>query len=453
MPLRSRLRKDLALILVIAVGLLLRLIVMVAVPQSLTTDRDLYLGIAREIQAGHGYATPGLGSPTAFRPPLYPLLLSALPLSPDGRYHWLPMAGLHLGLSLLMIYAVARSVDHQSLHGATLSRGGLLATGLVAVDPLLVTYTAQPMTETLCAALTAGLLCVLTSAPCAAPLVTSRRRAILIGALWGLCALARPTYLVPLGLWLSGKSIIEGWVAFRGGALPIAIDASGANATPPPVRWRAMAQYFVGVIAGTALVLSPWIIRNTLVFGHPIATTTHGGYTLWLANNPVFYSEVVESGAAAWDGVSLDRWQAETNREMVAANIQGEIAQDDWQSAKAKAFIGDHPGGFARAALYRAGAFWSMTPGPQTDASRHLGWVVGIYYAGVWLLALAAVVRFVRARAWQELWLPVALIAGFFVVHLVYWTDTRMRAPIVPAIAVLIGRSVRCRHRCGCQLI
>ena len=40
-------------------------------------DRDLYLGIAGEMRAGHGFATPGSDPPraTAFRPPLYPLLL------------------------------------------------------------------------------------------------------------------------------------------------------------------------------------------------------------------------------------------------------------------------------------------------------------------------------------------------------------------------------------------
>jgi hypothetical protein len=34
------------------------------------------------------------------------------------------------------------------------------------------------------------------------------------------------------------------------------------------------------------------------------------------------------------------------------------------------------------------------------------------------------------------------LIAAFTLVHLVFWTDMRMRAPIVPAIALLASRGL-----------
>ena len=55
------------------------------------------------------------------------------------------------------------------------------------------------------------------------------------------------------------------------------------------------------------VVLSPWMIRNFVVFGEPVWTTTHGGYTLALANNPVYYREVLHgppggSGRATTSG-------------------------------------------------------------------------------------------------------------------------------------------------------
>ena len=40
--------------------------------------------------------------------------------------------------------------------------------------------------------------------------------------------------------------------------------------------------------------------------------------------------------------------------------------------------------------------------------------------------------------------LTLLLIAAFVLVHLVYWTDARMRAPIMPAVAIL---AVRAGHR------
>ena len=45
------------------------------------------------------------------------------------------------------------------------------------------------------------------------------------------------------------------------------------------------------LVLSLVLVLSPWMVRNTLVLGEPVWTTTHGGYTLALANNPVYYDE------------------------------------------------------------------------------------------------------------------------------------------------------------------
>ena len=44
-----------------------------------------------------------------------------------------------------------------------------------------------------------------------------------------------------------------------------------------------------------------------------------------------------------------------------------------------------------------------------------------------------------RQGEWRGLLLAYSLILGFAVVHLVYWTDGRMRAPIMPAVAVLVA--------------
>ncbi|MFX9077435.1 hypothetical protein ABTN32_20465, partial [Acinetobacter baumannii] len=49
-----------------------------------------------------------------------------------------------------------------------------------------------------------------------------------------------------------------------------------------------------GSAIGTILTVSPWLVRNWLVFGVPILTTTHGGYTLLLGNNSVFTQDVVQ---------------------------------------------------------------------------------------------------------------------------------------------------------------
>ena len=45
-------------------------------------------------------------------------------------------------------------------------------------------------------------------------------------------------------------------------------------------------------------VLLPWAVRNALVLAEPIITTTHGGYTLALANNEVYYRDILARARA-----------------------------------------------------------------------------------------------------------------------------------------------------------
>ncbi len=392
---------------------------MVARPGSLTTDRDLYLGIAHELREGHGYSTPGteVPTPTAFRPPLYPLLLVV-----TGGYST-GIAVLHLLLAGVMVLATGLAA--QRLAGGTRLLPGLLAGGLVAVDPLLLLYSGLPMTETLCSGLTAVLLWRLAADD------QSQRGALIEGLLWGLCLLSRPTYAVAFGLCFIGR------VWLRPSDVEPRVEL--ANTSPPSMVPR-LRFGLLGVV--TALVVvSPWAIRNGLVFGKPIVTTTHGGYTLWLANNPVYYAEVIEGTVDAWNGESLHRWQQETNAEMDRLHIQGEVAQDRWQSEQARQFIADNPWRFVRACLHRAVTFWSIFPGrsAETGVPQPMLWLIAAGYAAVWVGGVLALGRLWREGFFAKLWPALSLILGFFLVHLVYWTDARMRAPIMPAVAVLLA--------------
>ena len=87
------------------------------------------------------------------------------------------------------------------------------------------------------------------------------------------------------------------------GAVLIALAASLVKPGVP--RARLMRGGLLTLAIG--LVISPWMIRNLLVFGEPVWTTTHGGYTLALANNPVYYREVLNGPPGrVWTG--HDQW-------------------------------------------------------------------------------------------------------------------------------------------------
>lgn len=404
----------------LGLAVVLRLGVMVARPGQLTTDRDLYLGIANELREGHGYSTPGTAepTPTAFRSPLYPLLL----VGTGGRSTGI--SALHLLLATVMVMATGRAV--QRLTGEVGLGPPLLAGVIVALDPLLLLYSGQPMTETLCSCLSAVLLWRLAASN------TTARGAMIEGLVWGLCLLSRPTYAVALGLSVVGRVLVR----------PAGLEPHWERAeSPGSPRWRCGLLIMLTALA----VVSPWVIRNWLVLGKPIVTTTHGGYTLWLANNPVYYAEVVEGGDAAWNGESLHRWQLATNAEMDRLGIRSEIARDQWQGARAKQFIRDNPWGFVRACLHRAVTFWSIFPGrsAETGVPVPMLWIIAAGYAAVWVGGVVALGRLWSRGQVASLWPVLSLILGFFVVHLVYWTDARMRAPIMPAVAVLVAVGLR----------
>ncbi len=63
----------------------------------------------------------------------------------------------------------------------------------------------------------------------------------------------------------------------------------------------------------------------------------------------------------------------------------------------------------------------------------------------LWLFALAGLDRRDIWR-WPDLAAPLAII-GLTLVHSVYWTDLRMRAPLVPAIALIAARAAWPRTR------
>jgi hypothetical protein len=418
------------MLLLVGLALALRLLVICAAPEQLTQDRDLYLGIASELRTGHGYCTPGSDPPrpTAFRPPLYPLLLWLTGGGPLGG------ATLHLALASLMAVTTGLAARRMSGNHPL----WVLAPAIVAVDPLLLLYSRQPMTETLCACLSAVLIW---RVACRDQTASTWKVACGEGVLWGLCLLARPTYGAALAIWL----LIS---AFAFSPLHTG-EGPGVRVCD---RGKSPRAYLLLVITITLLTISPWAIRNWQVFGRPIVTTTHGGYTLWLANNPVYYREVVEGGAPAWDGDSLARWQAETDQNLDQREILGEVNRNRALSQQAQAFILENPVRFVRACLFRARTFWAITPSRTAGEGQNqpMLWAVGGFYLALWVGGIASLVRFIRTRSLPlspGISMALSLILGFFLVHLIYWTDVRMRAPIMPTIAVLVAAGWRTNDR------
>lgn len=425
--------RDWTCLWIVCFAVLFRGAVSLAFLDHLRADPDAYRAIAETLgRSGvFGLTTPG-GEvvATAFRPPLYPTVLSWSVV--DGNLKELPIALLHTilgGLTAACTYLASRAVWETD-------RGrmpGILAALLVIVDPILVQQSTLVMTETMATAIAAVVIWWWMGH-------LSRRMTLASGIVLGgwlaLAYLCRPTFVV----WGAMLLIGLGW-----SNVPREVDRTR--------RWL--------VAGSTGLVLllavAAWTLRNASAVGHPVWATTHGGYTLLLGNNPDFYRHLREAGPfARWDPQTFlaayaHRYEGDSSEESFwlgnwdsPVKLQPELSaalteqeDDELTYQAARATIGRHRMLFAASCLARVYGLW--TPFPHGTGERSFGKVllIGSYYC---LLSVAALIGFwrLRTRMRSSVWWAIpTLILTLTLVHAVYWSNMRMRAPAIPAIAIV----------------
>ena len=96
----------------------------------------------------------------------------------------------------------------------------------------------------------------------------------------------------------------------------------------------------------------------------------------------------------------------------------------------------ERPGTFLRASIARLGRFWGIAP----SAAVYPRWLRMATAAWTLPLWLALGVGLLRRDlwSWPSIVAPLLLLA-LTAVHSVYWTDMRMRVPVVPAIALIVA--------------
>jgi 4-amino-4-deoxy-L-arabinose transferase-like glycosyltransferase len=325
----------------------------------------------------------------------------------------------------------------------------LLAGLIVACDPLLLNQQTLVMTETL-----ATFLAIL-SLWCLARFDTSRScfNAAFAGGAIGLAVLCRPTFLPWLLFVGLVMVVVRGRLTFRDSAL-----RTPRSALSPWLRdfaWRLA--NLAGLAVACAAVMSPWAIRNYRVFGKPIVTTTHGGYTLLLGNNVSFYDWLEhDSSGLPWSAakISGDAPYILGNLNLVlgmdlSSTVvvpQSEQALDAMNYRIAGRIIRQHPAIFTRACLYRLRQLWSPLPHKlTTDEStgrRLLRYATCTWYCSVYVLAVIGIWR-LRWKLLTPPWIwGVLLCVAFTAVHTFYWTNLRMRAPLMPFVAIVAAGAV-----------
>ena len=380
---------------------------LVDLPRGLGDD-VWYHEVAKGLFGGAGFSDPfqsygpegprlGDGAeprPTAFHPPLFPVLLalfSELGLTSYGGHQAI---GCALGAGTVAVIGLAG----RRLGG---ERTGLIAAGIAAVFLPLVVKDSVMMTESLYGLLVALVLLAalrLRASPTAAA-------AGVLGLVLGLAALTR------------GEAF--------GLALLLApvVVSSGAR------RWRNLA-----VMAATlVLVVAPWSIRNTLTFDEPVLVTTVDGSVLAGANLPSTYSGPL---MGAWDYKGLFRSRLRTDNEAVQSRRWRRAALD---------YAGDHVSRLPAVFAVRIARTWSLYPLDPLDRAsfaafhyKYVRWIEPIsnllLYAAI-VLAIAGGLALRRRRT--ELWILLAPVVLVTLVSVFAFGDPRFRHAADVALVLL----------------
>ena len=408
---------------ILAFTLLVRGGVLLGTPDSLRDDPDAYRAIAENLcdygTFGHGHI------PTAYRPPLYPILL--VPCVACGPWARAAVGVVHLVLGLATIwltYWIAQLWDLPE-HGSRRKYLPLLAAVLVAVDPILLRQSSLVMTETLATFLATATLAALAWMREKPSLATT----LAAGGAAGLAILCRPTFLP--------------WVALVG-LLLIFVEHAQRFRLPARIA------FFASFVGGVGIVLAPWAIRNIVQFGNPIVTTTHGGYTLLLANNPSFYDYLrSDPWGSVWNGDEINRWWA---NEVPHTTPEEDLRADQIAYARAEETIRQQPSMFCWSCMVRMGRLWQPLPHQVLPQEGIVGqtfrYAIGLWYVAELALAVLGVVLLRRVLFQPNMLWAILLALCFTCVHALYWTDMRMRAPLMP----VGGVGCRGRNRLACDV-
>lgn len=387
------------LAVVLLAGFLLRLVWVLAFPAPQVSDAGTYFELGAKLARGEPYVTPRSGTRAEW-PPGLPLLLAAVfRVVGIGR-----AAVILLNLALFAGLLLATDALARRLAGEGAAR---FATLLLAFWPNLIASSGIATKEAVAAlALTLAFVLYLAGQDDRSP-----------GARW----LSRAGAGIALGFaTLAQPAIVLLPVAF------IAADLAGGT----PLR-RAAPSWGL-LVAGMALVIAPWILRNERVLGRPVLATNGGG-VFYRANNP---------SATGGYGIGERRM-----------DHLGELEASDAGYRWGMEWIRENPGDFLALALRKQILFLGDDAvGVYETLKRGLGMEGGLYaglkllacgwWWALWLLVLLGLLDRAgrpRTRGAAPAGLLLFLLAFlyFLAVDSVFESGSRHHVPLTGAFAVL----------------
>ncbi|MGD0765213.1 MAG: glycosyltransferase family 39 protein [Dehalococcoidia bacterium] len=396
-------------ILVLAFGLRLAWVLHAQTQPLGNADTGWYYATASNVAAGHGFtvniagdqwvAGPG-GNATSFLPPGWPLSLGAA-FALFGT-HLLVAKLLNVVAGVITVYLAYRIGE--LLFGRT---AGLLGAALLAFYPSLIYWSSTVYSDiyfTMWFSLAVFVLLRTRE-------MTGRRLiagTVLLGLVTGVATLTRGqgVLLVPL--------VFVFWALFRG--------------------WRQAFEWAALVVAGAAVVVLPWTVRNVATFHAPVVVSVNDGFNLRIGHSPYATGRyIVPQDLWTMDpGISYTEREALFSREgrnLAIKYAVGHPLRELTLSGKKLYYL------FIPDSDSLDWANYGPTPVAPAGVRNVLQWFSDWYYGALVLLAVVGAVAFRRLKAVQFIVIVVALWAAF---HVVFFAEPRFHIPLLP-LAVLLA--------------
>lgn len=380
------------------------------------SDFRHYLDLATDLL---DYGFFGVGQPSAWRLPAYPAVLAVAALvSRDVVFLSAVTAALsvvQVGLTYWLAWLVFRR------------RSAAVVAGLVAaVLPAFVTFAPVLASEHLLAVCVLGALI--------AALRAERRpwsMSLLAGVALGVAVLTRGEALAYLPV-VALLAAVGAWSARPAPRAPL--RAAGT--------WRGRALTATAaaalVVAGTAVVVGPWTVRNEVVVGRGAGLSTTGGFNFYLAHSPGPYG-----------------WRTPLP---LPLQVQDEILRNEFGWTYGLQYARDNPDHWVPtvrqgtrellAPASYAAFYATMQPhpdpgrlAPRDDLGARDTAIALAGTSSLWLLAAGlaglAVVPVWRRRAWLAV---AGIVAANWVVYaVIFWAQARYRFVIDALACVAVG--------------
>lgn len=354
--------------------------------------------LARSLAIGHGYSDPYVVAtgPSALIPPMYPWITSLAfrvfgVFSHGAGFVMVVFNSVFSALTCWTIYRICNRVFNQTV--------AVWSGWLWAISPFAVYYSIGWIWETSMSTFLLSWLLLLTL-----QMEGDDRLLSWLGyaVLWGFVGLTNTAELA--------------WLPFSGCWLLYHLYRRGQRFLLPVIL-SAVAFW---------ITLTPWLVRNYLVFGQVVFIRDNFGNELRAGNNPLAEGLKVVKFDSGRDPYLLNLY-----KEM------GEAAINAQQADVAKAWIANHPARFLQLCGRRFCYFWGNTP--HNYGSDPFGWakqVKNLFYAVSSLLAACGLILAIKRRV-HGVFLFATILLFYPLTYYITVPEPRYRHAIEPQMLML----------------